>query len=349
MRKKLKWIALVLFIGIFGFVGYYGYAMYDSLKGFNKEGKESIFDDIEKKLQQTNTEAEAPPKWEGKSRVNVLLLGGDSRASNKGEPPRSDSLMIASIDPVTKKAALFSILRDTYVKIPGHGSDRINAALAYGGPNLAMKTVSDFTGLTIQYYVYTDFEGFKQLVDAVGGIDLYVEKDMKYSDAWDGHEYDIDLKQGQQHLDGTTALQYVRFRHDATSDFSRTERQRKFLTAVADKMKSTTSIIKLPRILQKMDPYIETNLTVTDMVKLASLGYEAQSEAMISQQLPPTDILVEKTINKSKVITVDPVKLKNAITDKLNGTDGTASPSPSPSSTPHSTTNTRKSEAAGTR
>lgn len=325
MRKTLKWTLLTVLLIAVGIVGYYGYNVYNFAQGINKEGESnSIFSNLPNVQR---TKEEVIPKWEGKSRVNILLMGGDSRGMEENEVPRSDTLMIASIDPVTKKAALFSILRDTYVKIPGYNSDKINAALAFGGPPLAMKTVSDLTGLPIQYYLYTDFKGFIALVDAIGGIDIDVEKNMKYTDNWDGPEYNIDLKKGMQHLDGKTALQYVRFRHDATSDFTRTERQRKFMTAVASKVQTTSSIIKLPKILQSIKPYIETNMTLTDMVKLASLGFDIKTEGMISQQLPPNELLEEKTIKGSSVITVDTKKLQEFIRGLLNGT-----PSPSPTS-----------------
>src|SRR5207244_1377938 len=108
----------------------------------------------------------------------------------------SDSMMVVSIEPNTKKALLISILRDTYVKIPGHGSDRINAAMALGGPTLAMKTVSNLLGIQVQYYVYMDFKGFIGVVDALGGVSIDVEKDMDYEDAEDDHVYDIHLKKG---------------------------------------------------------------------------------------------------------------------------------------------------------
>ncbi|WJH36766.1 LCP family protein [Paenibacillus aurantius] len=332
MRRFFKWVMLTLCLCVLGYGGYYGLSIYNSLNGLSKEGKDSIFTNPN---HATPISQEEPPKWEGKNRVNILLLGGDSRGKKNSEPPRSDSIMIASIDPVTKKATLFSILRDTYVKIPGYGSDKINAALAYGGASLAMKTVSDFTGLPIQYYVYTDFQGFMALVDAIGGIDLDVEKDMKYSDAWDGHEFDINLKKGYQHLDGKTALQYVRFRHDATSDFTRTERQRKFLTAVAEKMQTTSNILKFPKVLQAVDPYIDTNLPVSDMMKLASLGMEAKGQGIDSQQLPPMELLEERTVGGASVISVKPDKLKTFIQNKLEGIDPSASPSPSPTSASH--------------
>ncbi|MCG6197429.1 LCP family protein, partial [Anoxybacillus sp. LAT_38] len=118
-----------------------------------------------------------------------------------------------------------------------------------GGPELAMETVSQFTGLPVNRYVITDFEGFKHLIDAVGGVELYVEKNMRYRDPTDKGVYDIDLKKGLQRLDGSKALQYVRFRHDATSDYTRTERQRKLMAALADQMKSGTTLIQLPSIL----------------------------------------------------------------------------------------------------
>ncbi len=210
-------------------------------------------------------------------------MGGDSRGKEH-DVPRSDTILVASIDPVTKRAHLMSILRDTYVDIPGRGRDRINAAVSYGGPRLAMRTVSQLLGIPIQYYVYTDFEGFVAAVDAVGGIDIEVEKDMKYYDRSDGPEYAIDLKKGWQHLDGRKALQYVRFRHDALSDYARTERQRKFLIALARKMQSTTSLLKLPSIIDKVEPYVETNMTVSDMIKLGALALEAKDRWLMEHR-----------------------------------------------------------------
>jgi polyisoprenyl-teichoic acid--peptidoglycan teichoic acid transferase len=308
VRKKILWSVAGLVLIIFGFTGYYVYSLYSFADNINKSPEDSIFSNIPS-LTKTSTELE-PPKWEGKERVNILLLGGDSRGMGKNEIPRSDSLMIASLDPVTKKSYLFSILRDTYVDIPGQGSDRINAAIARGGPELAMKTVSNLMGIPIQYFVYTDFKGFIALVDALGGIELEVEKDMYYTDSADDNQYDINLKKGYQHLDGNTALQYVRFRHDATSDFTRTERQRKFMQALAEKLQSTTSLLKLPSILSSIDPYIETNLHVNQMIKLASLGFEVKTDGMVSQQIPPMDLLQEKRVGGAEVLGVDEDALK---------------------------------------
>lgn len=311
-KRAIIWSVVGLFAAIVALVAYYFIAIYNQVDNFSKSGEDSPFYNV----QTTETKVEEPPKWEGKERVNILLMGVDARGLKKGEIPRSDTMLVASIDPVSKQGYLFSIMRDTYTEIPDHGSDRINTAITHG-PNTAMKAVSDLLGIPIQYYVYTDFQGFIELVDAVGGVDFYVEKDMKYTSKADNHEYDIDLKKGFQHLDGTTALQYVRFRHDAMSDYSRTERQRNFLTAVAEKMKTTTSIMKLPSILEKMNPYIDTNLSVEDMWKLATIGYSSQMSA--SEQIPPMELLVEKNIGGSDVLGVrDEDELKAYVQDVFN-------------------------------
>lgn len=327
LRRKIKWTLLGIGLVIFSVIGYYMYSFFMFAGEIHKSPEDSRFKKFYNNPPQplgNQTEDLTPPKWEGSERVNILLLGGDSRGLKPNEIPRSDSVMVASIDPVTKKSTLFSILRDTYVKIPGYGSDRINAAIAVGGPNLAMKTVSDLMGIPIQYYVYTDFKGFIALVDAIGGIDIDVEKNMKYSDSEDDHEYDIDLKKGMQHLDGKMALQYVRFRHDAMSDFARTERQRKFMKTLAEKLQTTTSLIKLPRILQKIDPYIETNLTVAQMIRLGGLGFELRTEGLASQQVPPAELLEERKVGGADVISVNPDKLKRYVQQLFDGkgTDG---------------------------
>jgi len=326
--RIFKWTMLTLLVILLGTAGYYGYSVYSFANSIHKDPGESKIQSVKPQTvsNKTPTETYTPPVWEGKSRVNVLLLGGDSRGLKDGEVPRSDTLMVASIDPVTKKAHLISILRDTYVKIPGHGEDRINSALAIDGPALAMRTVGDLLGIPIQYYVYTDFKGFIALIDAVGGIDIDVEKNMKYSDSADDHVYDINLKKGMQHMDGKTALQYVRFRHDALSDFARTERQRKFMTALAEKLQTTSSLLKLPRILQSIDPYIETNLSVMDMVKLGSLGFEAKASGIEGLQVPPPELLEEKQVRGAEVIGVNPSKLQTYIQKKFKGEDTTQPP-----------------------
>lgn len=314
-KKTIIWTVSIIIAGILGYGAYYASSIYSGLDGLQKKGESSPFRDIEN----VDAKAPEPPKWEGTEPVNILLMGVDARGFKKGEIPRSDSMLVASIDPVKKKMHLFSILRDTYTDIPGYGQNRINTAITHG-PKTAMKAVGDLLGIPIQYYVYTDFQGFMKLVDSVGGVEFYVEKDMKYSSKADQNEYDIDLKKGMQHLDGNKALQYVRFRHDKMSDFTRTERQRELIQAVAKKMQTTTSIMNMPEILNSVSPYIDTNLNVNDMWKLANVAYQSTMKG--SEQIPPMKLLVEAHIGGASVLTVrDPDQLKQYVHDVMNAPD----------------------------
>ncbi|MFT9849663.1 LCP family protein [Aneurinibacillus sp. REN35] len=287
LRSILRISFIVLLLGAIGIGGYYAYSFYS----------------FTSKIQKPET-ATSMPEWTGKERVNILLMGVDKRPDE--ESTRSDSILVASIDPETKKAQLFSILRDSWVEIPGYRKSRINTAYEVGGPELMAQTVENLTGLPIQYYVTTDFKGFEKVVDALGGVDLYVEKDMEYYLYEENGYYDIILKKGQQHLDGRKALQYARFRHDKMGDFSRTERQRKLLKALAQQGMSATSIWKVPRVLEAVSPYVTTNMSSTDMLRLANLAYKLDVEHLQTEQIPPANILREKTVNGAKVI--DPRK-----------------------------------------
>lgn len=258
-----------------------------------------------------------PPEWDGTERVNILLLGGDSRGLKSDSHPRSDTMMIASIDPVAKDIHLFSILRDTYTPIAHHGSNRINTAVTFGGPRLAMSTVSDLVGLPIHHYVYTDFEGFISLIDALGGIDFEIDKPMRRTDKRDDPRYNINLEAGMQHLDGLTALQYVRFRSDIQSDYGRSDRQRRFLSAIADEMKKTTSLIRLPQVLNSVAPYIETDIPPDDLLKLARLGMKLDTSNIAGIQLPQNGAFQDATINDMAVLTVDADKIKSYVQEQL--------------------------------
>lgn len=308
MKRKLKWIFIIISLVIIAVVSYYIYSIVKF--GLTIQKKPSISSSEDK--QQVDNPS---PDWEGEERVNILLLGGDSRTEQ--DNGRSDTIMVASIDPVTKKAHLFSILRDTYAEIPGYGKRKINEAYTYGGPELAMQTVSEFTGLPIHYYFFIDFESFVKLVDAIGGIDYEVEKNMYYIDTTYKQEFVINLKKGFQHLDGDKALQYVRFRHDALSDFTRTERQREFLKAVVQKVKSGTTIINLPSILDELAPYIETNMDLGKMLKLAILGFKVDTGALQTGQIPPMELVREDKINGQSVLLADREAIKKYIEEAL--------------------------------
>lgn len=310
-KKKWLYVGLAALLAIVLLLIYYVYSILDFARNIHEPARPQTEDG--------NPTEEQVPVWEGTERVNILLLGGDSRGLKSNEKARSDTMIVASVDPVTKKAHLLSILRDTYIEIPGHRRDRINAAITMGGPELAMEAVSRLTGLQIQYYVYTDFQGFIALIDKMGGIEFEVEKRMKYTDSADDPQFNIDLQPGLQHMDGKTALQYVRFRHDRLSDYARAERQRKFLSAVATKLKSTTSMLRLPALLKSIEPYIQTNIGLDDMIKLARLGLEVDTSNIVGLQIPPTELLREETIGGASVITVtNQEKLREYVQQQLS-------------------------------
>ena len=214
------------------------------------------------------------------NRLNVLLLGIDARPGEKDA--RSDSMIIISIDRDTKKIAMVSIPRDTLVDIPGHGQNKINSANALGGAELARTTVEDLLDIEIPYYVKTNFDGFKEIVDTLGGVDINVEKPMYYP------AENINLHPGPQRLDGYNALGYVRYRSDALGDISRTERQQKFLTALAKEMMQAKTIIKLPKLVPQIMSAVDTNLSVGDAIFLTRVVSNLDSNNIVTATLPGT-------------------------------------------------------------
>ncbi|MFC5471492.1 LCP family protein [Cohnella suwonensis] len=324
VRRILLYSALGLVLVLGSVAGYYAYSFYSFA---NK-----IYDDPRDRAQPSpsatsNGNAPSvipvaqPPEWVGDERINILLLGGDSRGVNSSSLPRSDSMALVSIDPVAKTAKMFSLLRDTYVVIPGHGQNRLNAAITLGGkldgPLLAMDTVHFMTGLPVHFYVYTDFEGFISLIDELGGIDFEVDKSMKHTDNADDPRYNIKLEKGLQHLDGVTALQYVRFRSDAMSDFARSERQRQFLFAIADKLQSTTSLLKLPQVLDGIAPYIKTNIPPGDLLKLARLGMKLDTSQLHGVQIPQNGAFKNALVESMDVLVPDVEKIQSYIQEQL--------------------------------
>lgn len=315
MKKYSKYIALALAIIMISIVIYYVVSIIKFGEGIHDD---STNPPPNQHQPNEGSDTIEPPEWQGNERVNIMLLGIDARDADRHGNTRSDTIMVLSIDPLTKQAHLFSVMRDTYVPIPGYGHNRVNAAHAFGGPSLAMQTVSELLDLPIHYYVSIDFEGFIALVDAIGGIEFEVEKNMKYVDPTDDPAYGIiDLKEGLQVLDGEKALQYVRFRHDLYSDFSRTERQRNLLTAVAKEMLTFSSIISLPSTLKEIQPYIKTNLTLDQMWALGNLGFKARNSEIVTEQLPPRSLLREEKINDLDVITVNYDRLRDYVHELL--------------------------------
>lgn len=204
-------------------------------------------------------------------RTNVLILGADVEYSRRGKilPSRSDTILVASLDPAGKQVSLLSVPRDTRVHIPGrHGYDKINAALAYGGPMLTAQTVSDFLQVPIHHWVLVKLDGVENLVDALGGVEIDVERNMSYYDRSAGLR--ISLKKGPQLLDGAKAHQYIRFRHDANGDIGRVQRQQRFMTALSKKLLDPMTITRLPQLIEVAQANVETSMTTPQLLQYAN-------------------------------------------------------------------------------
>ena len=231
------------------------------------------------------------PTWDGASRVNILFIGLDYRdyIANEG-PPRSDSMILFTVDPQTKTAGMLNIPRDLWVNIPGIGYSRINTAypsgegnqLPGGGPGLAMRTVEGLLGVPIQYYGQIDFHAFEEAIDAMGGLYLCVPEKIRIDPI--GNKRPENLKPGCQNLYGYQVLAYARNRHTQNGDIDRANRQQQVILALRDQIFNPanfpTMVAKAPDVYAEASAGLRTNLSFEDLMKLGAL----------MQQIPPENI-----------------------------------------------------------
>lgn len=264
---------LIFFISIFG----YFYFKYGSFLG-------EVFN-IVKDVKQDVIKVEEP--------INVLLLGMDigdtSDVSNK-DAKRTDTIILANFDPITKEAKLISIPRDTRVKIGGK-SQKINAAYPIGGEKLVKQLVGNILGVKVDYVVKVDYEGFRGIIDAIGGIDMYIEQDMNYDDP--GQDLHIHFNKGETvHLDGKKAEEFFRWRKNndgtglANGDVDRIKNQQKFINAVIDKVLSVSTITKIDSIAEILNKNIETNIPLDVTVAYGLKGLETDKNNIKMMTLP---------------------------------------------------------------
>lgn len=216
---------------------------------------------------------------------NILLLGFDKRSKDKVY--RSDTIILGRVDPVSKQVWLLSIPRDTKVQVPGHGTRKANDAYALGEEKLAIKTVEKFAGVPIHHFVGVDFKGFYKAVDAMGGVwvDVPVEINDPQADGTRGKKASR-IAPGYQLLDGAHALTFVRTRHTfVDQDFGRMRNQQAFFLAVADQVANRTSVAKLPGIISAMAPYISTDMSIMEMMRLAQALQGAGSKRVYTETI----------------------------------------------------------------
>ena len=244
-------------------------------------------------------------------KATIMIMGIDERSDDVG---RSDTLMVATIDPIKNETSLLSIPRDTRVAIPRYGYDKINAAYAYGGEALTQRTVEDFLGIRIDHYIIINTRAFQKIVDAIGGIDINVEKRMYYEDPWDDDGgLLIDLKPGMQHMNGKTAVTYVRYR-DEEGDIGRIERQQKFMKAVMEKVTSPAIVTRLPAVIKEVMGSIETDLSFRQLLEFAGTLKDAQKNGLKTDMVPGRPLY----ISEISYWIPDIVKLRQTVANTLD-------------------------------
>ncbi len=258
------------------------------------------------------------PAWPVPGRLNILVLGVDRRPDEKEVPVRSDGIMLIGLDPISNTISVLSIPRDLYVPIPGleaYGisQSRINTACFYGDyyhlggcGELSRRTVAYNFGVPVHRYIILDFNGFKRIIDLVGGVDVDVPHTI-VDNAYPTDDYRTErlvIPAGRIHMDGELALKYVRTRH-ADSDFGRLKRQQQVLMALRAKVISLQALPQIPEILRTMGDSVQTNLTVPEMLAIAQFARGVPEERIRLLTVEPSMVRSWQTPGGAAVLIPD--------------------------------------------
>lgn len=264
--------------------------------------------------------------------VSILILGSDSRPG-EGGAPRTDVIMVLSIQPEAKRVVLVSIPRDLWVSIPGYGEGRINTAFHYGelngypggGVALVRETVEGLLGITLSHSVHIDFRGFVRLVDLLGGVDIEVAQDI-----WDplfpdeGYGYEpLYIPAGRQHMDGEMLLQYVRTRYGG-NDFDRIRRQQQALMALGERALSLDLIPRLPDLVGTALNMVDTDLSPRDILALALVGKDIGLGGIEMRAIDQAMTLQYVTSDGAQVLLPDQEKIRVFLAELLSPQEAAA-------------------------
>lgn len=284
--KKIIISVIIIMASILVGIGIYSYSLLNKVKSAEltkDNGSLGIKKETIKQIKEEDPEQKI---------INIALFGIDRRS--KDEESRSDSIIVASIDQKHNKIKLSSIMRDTYVNVAGYGMTKITHAYAYGGPQLAVKTLNENFKLDIKDYVTVDFFSLEKIIDSLGGVTIDVrEEELPYINSYMSEVSNIEKEKitnitnaGKVNLNGMQAVAYSRIRYIG-NDFERTERQRKVLTEMLNKIQAA-GLIKYPSIVNTLLPYVETSISKGDMlsmgVNILSLGIKT-----VDQERFPVD------------------------------------------------------------
>ncbi|MBT0785203.1 LCP family protein [Enterococcus faecalis] len=273
-----------------------------------------LYWDVSKSMDKTYETVERSKKSQvnlnNKEPFSVLLLGIDTGDDGRVEQGRSDTTIVATVNPRDKQTTLVSLARDTYVDIPGQGKqDKLNHAYAFGGASLAMDTVENYLNIPINHYVSINMTGLKELVNAVGGIE--VNNNLTFSQ--DGYDFTI----GKISLDGEQALSYSRMRYeDPNGDYGRQERQRKVIEGIVQKVLSLNSVSNYQEILTAVSDNMKTDLSFDDMKKIA-LDYRSAFGKVKQDQLQGTGFM-QDGVSYQRVDEQELTRVQQELKNQLN-------------------------------
>ena len=273
-----------------------------------------LYWDVSKSMDKTYETVERSKKSQvnlnNKEPVSVLLLGIDTGDDGRVEQGRSDTTIVATVNPRDKQTTLVSLARDTYVDIPGQGKqDKLNHAYAFGGASLAMDTVENYLNIPINHYVSINMAGLKELVNAFGGIE--VNNNLTFSQ--DGYDFTI----GKISLDGEQALSYSRMRYeDPNGDYGRQERQRKVIEGIVQKVLSFNSVSNYQQILTAVSDNMKTDLSFDDMKKI-TLDYRSAFGKVKQDQLQGTGFM-QDGVSYQRVDEQELTRVQQELKNQLN-------------------------------
>lgn len=276
-RRTKKKSAILRYTLLFIIVSFLSTFIFSFFNGSTSTGNSSLISKIRRDLLTERATNNDP--------LNVLIIGSDAR---NGESARSDTLILMHVHFSNQKVYFISIPRDTRVYIPNQGIGKINAAFSYGGAALAIKTVEEFLSVNLNHYAVVDFQGFKQMVDTLGGITVDVKEpinDRSYS-------YRMHIPKGKIKMNGSMALNYVRYRH-GDSDFKRAERQQNFIKSLAKEVLTVKALTKLPALVNILNKNIETDMSKREMLSLGGFLRTVKDKQIETITVPG----VPKTIN----------------------------------------------------
>ena len=252
--------------------------------------------------------------------TNILLIGVDARGEETKS--RSDTMMMVSIDKHNKRIKLTSFLRDTWVDYPDGTDGRLNGASFEQGPQYTIDMIEYTYHIRCDYYVMVDFEVFQTVVDQIGGVDVEVtEREAEYMGSGNTHAPDppIEMNAGMVHMDGNTALWYSRIRY-LDSDYMRTERQRKVVSAIIGKIKDL-SPMEMVNLVKEVLPEVETNMTEGQILRFGLKSLGCLNKSVLQQQIPAEDTFTNETIRGNAVLVPDLDENRSILRDFIYGTD----------------------------